>query len=133
MSAEEIYQQMMRNSSLDKQYADLMAEVEPSIKLNQENSDVYLREIIQGGGAPSLLEISELLSELKTARQVSNGYKIRKLGRRAWYAFMDEDFQEDAIENRELEFAQTLSGASQYISQGNIERAYTELDKIKFT
>ena len=133
MSAEEIYQQMMQNANIDKQYADLMAEAEPSLKLLKENSDAYLREIIQGGGAPSLLEIGELLSELKTARQVSNVYKIKKMGRRAWYAYMDEDFQEDAIENRELEFAQTLNGASQYLSQGSIERAYTELDKIKFT
>ena len=133
MSAEEIYQQMMQNANIDKQYADLMAEAEPFLKLLKENSDAYLREIIQGGGAPSLLEIGELLSELKTARQVSNVYKIKKMGRRAWYAYMDEDFQEDAIENRELEFAQTLNSASQYLSQGSIERAYTELDKIKFT
>jgi hypothetical protein len=34
MSAEEIYQQMMLNASLDKQYADLVAEVEPALKLN---------------------------------------------------------------------------------------------------
>ena len=102
MSAEEIYQQMMKNASIDKQYADSLAEAETSLKLMKENSDAYLREIIQGGGAPSLLEIGELLSELKTARQVSNVYKIKKMGRRAWYAYMDEDFQEDAIENREL-------------------------------
>ena len=84
---------MMQNANIDKQYADLQAEAEPSLKLKKENSDAYLREIIQGGGAPSLLEIGELLSELKTARQVSNAYKIKKLGRHVWNEYiMDEDF-----------------------------------------
>ena len=96
---------MMENASIDKQYADLFAESSPQLKLSKARSDDYLKEIIQGGGAPSLLEIGELLSELKTARQVSSSYRIKKMGRRAWSVINDEDFEEDAVENKELKFA----------------------------
>ena len=96
---------MMEQASIDKQYSDLMAESEPQLKLNRARSDDYLKEIILGGGAPSLLEIGELLSDLKTARQVSSSYRIKKLGRRAWSVIIDEEFEEDAVENKELKFA----------------------------
>ena len=58
-------------------------------------------EIIQGGGAPSVLEIQDLLSDLRAARYVSNGYRLKKLGRKAYNFLIDQEFEEDSIENRE--------------------------------
>ena len=52
-----------------------------------------------------LLEKWTNLMELKTARQVSSSYRIKKMGRRAWSVINDEDFEEDAVENKELKFA----------------------------
>ena len=80
-----------------------------------------------------MLEIQELLTDLRAARYVSNGYRLKKMGRRAYFWMLDQEFEEDSIENRELRYAEILGAATQHLSKGKIEKCYSELEKVRFT
>ena len=86
--------------------------------LKPEKADEYFKEIIEGGGAPSVLEIARLAAELKAAQHYSSVYKIRKYARENLSKLTGESFEEDAAENKEAKFSDSLCNATTLLNKG---------------
>ena len=81
VSAEEAYKRLENVMELERKFAEFDSQTQSTLMLKPEKSDEYFKEIIEGGGAPSILEITKLAAELKTAQHYSSVYKFRKYAR----------------------------------------------------